>query len=316
MTWYEVNIHKSVGRYIFIDITQAQIYWQLLALVVSALLTGYLIGRSRLGLALARDRRGRGGGSPRRDRHDQGQACVMFAVSALFMTLTGAVMAPRWTYIDPAIAFNPMLSFEVVIMALFGGAGALFGPILGVVPFVLLFELLVGELPDLFQHSARSCVSRRSSMRLPQGVIGLIQTRICPPAKRRRQWPFRVPSRAAGARLEVAVAAQDVRRTGRSRQSRLRRRSRRDRRADRAQRLRQDHGAQPDLRRAALTITESVRCDGQAHHQVGRAPHRTSRRRAHLPARARARIHDRGRQRDGGRWPSAASRCAARRRRR
>jgi len=47
------------------------------------------------------------------------------------MTVTGAIMAPRWTYIDPAIAFNPMISFEVVIMALFGGAGTLFGPLLG-----------------------------------------------------------------------------------------------------------------------------------------------------------------------------------------
>ena len=36
--------------------------------------------------------------------------------------MTGAVMAPRWTYIDPAIAFNPMISFQVVIMALLGGA--------------------------------------------------------------------------------------------------------------------------------------------------------------------------------------------------
>ena len=48
---------------------------------------------------------------------------AMFAISAVFMTVTGAVMAPRWTYIDPAIAFSPMLSFEVVIMALLGGAG-------------------------------------------------------------------------------------------------------------------------------------------------------------------------------------------------
>ena len=35
VTWYEVNIHRSVGRYVFLDITQAQIYWQLLALAVA-----------------------------------------------------------------------------------------------------------------------------------------------------------------------------------------------------------------------------------------------------------------------------------------
>ena len=75
---------------------------------------------------------------------------AMFALSALFMTVTGAVMAPRWTYIDPAIAFSPMLSFEVVIMALLGGAGSLFGPVLGVVPLVLLFEVLTANFPNHF----------------------------------------------------------------------------------------------------------------------------------------------------------------------
>jgi ABC-type branched-subunit amino acid transport system permease subunit len=74
----------------------------------------------------------------------------MFAISALFMTLTGAVMAPRWTYIDPAIAFSPMLSFEVVIMALLGGAASLFGPVLGAVPLVLLFEVLTANFPNYF----------------------------------------------------------------------------------------------------------------------------------------------------------------------
>ena len=48
----------------------------------------------------------------------------------------GAVMAPRWTYIDPAIAFNPMISFQVVIMAMLGGAGSLFGPVLGLMVYI------------------------------------------------------------------------------------------------------------------------------------------------------------------------------------
>ena len=108
---------------------------------------------------------------------------VMFAVSALFMTLTGAMMAPRWTYIDPAIAFNPMLSFEVVIMALLGGAGALFGPVLGVIPLVLLFELLTANFPNYFSI-----------------LLGLVflADRLCAAARRGR--PARRPSAARGRR--------------------------------------------------------------------------------------------------------------------
>ena len=97
-----------------------------------------------------------------------------FALSALFMTLTGAVMAPRWTYIDPAIAFNPMLSFEVVIMALFGGAGVLLGPILGVVPFVLLFEFLSANFPNYFSILL-GLVFLAIVYALPQGVVGFVQ---------------------------------------------------------------------------------------------------------------------------------------------
>ena len=52
VTWFEVNKTRTLGRYVFIDITAAQIYWQLLALAVLVFAAGFLIGRSRLGLAL------------------------------------------------------------------------------------------------------------------------------------------------------------------------------------------------------------------------------------------------------------------------
>ena len=52
VTWYEVNINGTVGRYMFLDMSQQAIYWQLLALLAAVLALGWLIGRSRLGLAL------------------------------------------------------------------------------------------------------------------------------------------------------------------------------------------------------------------------------------------------------------------------
>jgi branched-chain amino acid transport system permease protein len=100
---------------------------------------------------------------------------ALFAVSAVFMTLTGAIMAPRWTYIDPAIAFNPMVSFQVVIMALLGGAGALFGPVLGVVPLVFLFEILSANFPNHFSILL-GLVFILVVYVLPQGVVGFLQT--------------------------------------------------------------------------------------------------------------------------------------------
>jgi branched-chain amino acid transport system permease protein len=174
VSWYEINVHRSVGRYIFLSITTEQIYWQLLALVALVFLAGWLIGRSRLGLALRVI-----GNDETVARHagiDTTRAkLAMFAISALFMTLTGAVMAPRWTYIDPAIAFSPMLSFEVVIMALLGGAGSLLGPLLGAVPLVLLFEVLTANFPTHFSILL-GIVFVLIVYVLPRGVVGMFDT--------------------------------------------------------------------------------------------------------------------------------------------
>jgi branched-chain amino acid transport system permease protein len=175
VSWYEININRSVGRYIFLSITTEQIYWQLLALVALVLLAGWLIARSRLGLALRVI-----GNDEVVARHSGIDTTrvklTMFAISALFMTVTGAVMAPRWTYIDPAIAFSPLLSFEVVIMALLGGAGALFGAVLGAVPLVLLFEVLTAHFPTHFSILL-GVVFVLIVYVLPRGVIGLFPRR-------------------------------------------------------------------------------------------------------------------------------------------
>jgi branched-chain amino acid transport system permease protein len=172
VTWYEVNIKGTVGRYLFLDMSQAAIYWQLLALTAATLAIGWLVGRSRLGLAARVI-----GDDEVVARHsgiDTTRAkVVLFTLSSAIMALTGAIMAPRWTYIDPAIAFNPMISFQVVIMALLGGAGSLFGPALGAIPLVLLFEVLTANFPNAFSVLLGIafilivyCV--------PRGVIGLL----------------------------------------------------------------------------------------------------------------------------------------------
>ena len=173
VTWYEINVHRSVGRYVFVDVTQDAIYWQLLALAVLVLVVGWWIGRSRLGLALRVI-----GEDETVARHcgidTTAAKLTLFVVSALFTTVTGAIMAPRWTYIDPAIAFNPVISFQVVIMALLGGASRLFGPLLGVVPLVFLFELLSAHFPN--SHSILLGASFILIVYgVPNGVAGVIE---------------------------------------------------------------------------------------------------------------------------------------------
>lgn len=173
VTWYEVNITRTLGRYVFVDITTSQIYWQLLALAVIVFLSGWLIQRSKLGLALRVI-----GDDEAVARHvginTTMAKVVLFAFSASFMTLAGAIMAPRWTYIDPAIAFNPVVSFQVLIMALLGGVHRLYGPVFGVIPLVMLFEILLARFPNHFSILV-GIAFLLIVYAIPRGIVGLIE---------------------------------------------------------------------------------------------------------------------------------------------
>jgi branched-chain amino acid transport system permease protein len=169
--WYEVNKTRVLGRYVFVDITQRDIYWQLLALAVAVFAIGWIIARSRLGFALRII-----GEDETVARHCGINVTIakvaLFTISATFMALVGALMAPRWTYIEPSIAFNATISFEVVIMALLGGAHRLWGPALGAIPLTLLFEFLSARFPT-GSTLIMGVVFLLIVYALPAGVVGL-----------------------------------------------------------------------------------------------------------------------------------------------
>ena len=147
VTWYEVNITGTLGRYIFLPVTPEGIYWQLLALAATTLLFSWALGRSRFGLALKVI-----GDDEVVASHCginiAGVKLALFSISAVIITLVGAIQAPRWTYIEPSITFNPTTSFLTLIMALLGGADRLWGPVLGAIPLFLLFEWLSANFPN------------------------------------------------------------------------------------------------------------------------------------------------------------------------
>lgn len=149
ITWFEVNITGTLGRYIFLPFETQHIYWQLLALAVLTIGLGFWIRRTRLGLALKVI------GDDEVVAAHSGIALartkvMLFVLSASLMTLAGAIQSPRWVYIEPTIVFNPTISFLTVIMALLGGATRLWGPTLGVIPLLILFEWLSASFPDHF----------------------------------------------------------------------------------------------------------------------------------------------------------------------
>jgi len=174
VTWVQNNFTGSRGMYVLTDITETIIFWELLALAALVYLVGWLVARSRLGFALRII-----GNDEVVAAHSGINAAraklILFVISGIFAAIVGALMAPRYTYIEPSISFSPELSFQVVIMALLGGVHRLWGPLVGVIPFTLLWELIAAQFPT------QTILLLGLSFLLivyfvPRGIVGLIES--------------------------------------------------------------------------------------------------------------------------------------------
>jgi len=175
--WWEVNITGTTGR-VVPTVGNTTVYYAILVIFVILMLTAYFIRHSKFGLALQSI-----GENEEAAAHTGINVTLVkvttFAISAFFMGAAGAIMATRWTYIDPRIAFNPLLSFMPVLMAIFGGVGQLYGPVIGAAFFTLLKEYLtttlakygLGEIYMLIF----GIVLVVAILFLPSGLVGLIQ---------------------------------------------------------------------------------------------------------------------------------------------
>ncbi|OGO16493.1 MAG: hypothetical protein A2Z02_03870 [Chloroflexi bacterium RBG_16_48_7] len=171
LLWYEVNITGTRGRFVIV-IDNTTIFYYIVIIFVVLLVTAYFIRRSKYGLALKSI-----GESEEAASHIGVNVTVLkifiFAVTAIFIGAAGAIMATRWTYIDPYIAFNYNFSFTAALMAIFGGMGRLYGPIIGAVIFAYLEETLITQFPFyymlMFGLIMVICI-----LFLPDGLVGLI----------------------------------------------------------------------------------------------------------------------------------------------
>jgi len=68
--------------------------------------------------------------------------CAAFIVSGFIVATGGAVYASMVAFIEPKDVFNVLLSIEVPVMVMLGGAGTIIGPIAGAALYVLLKELV------------------------------------------------------------------------------------------------------------------------------------------------------------------------------
>jgi len=172
LLWYEVKFTGTRGRFVVL-VDNETIYYIMLIIFVVLLITAFIIRRSKYGLALQSI-----------GEYEEAAAhmginvtllkVVTFAISALFMGAAGAIMATRWTYVDPYIAFYALFSFMPVLMAILGGMGQFYGPIMGAVLIAYLEELLLTKFPYYYMLIF-GIILVVAILFLPQGLAGLIQ---------------------------------------------------------------------------------------------------------------------------------------------
>jgi branched-chain amino acid transport system permease protein len=116
-----------------------------LALLAATTLTVLWLTRSRFGFGLIAI------------RENEEAAAVMgvnttwykilaFALSGLFAALAGGIHAYWITFLDPESAFDIGLNVKMIIMAIFGGAGTVLGPVVGAFVLSAVSELLSSEI--------------------------------------------------------------------------------------------------------------------------------------------------------------------------
>ena len=173
MVYYvEAKFGQTRGRFV-IALDAEILLYTMLGLAVVTLIAVYFIRRSRWGLALQSI-----GGNEEAAAHMGINLTmvkvVFFAISAIFMGAAGVITAPALMWIDNRIAFNVIYSFMPILMAVFGGMGEFYGPVIGAAIFGYLDKTLRAQLQVYFMLGFGTILVL-VILFLPNGLVGLIQ---------------------------------------------------------------------------------------------------------------------------------------------
>ncbi len=159
----------------------AVFYYMMFAVALLAGAATALVARSRLGVALRCIRQNEAAASM---IGINATLCkvVAFALSAAFAGAAGAVYASWVGYIDPSDAFSIINSVISPVMVLLGGAGTIFGPLIGA-GIYFLFEQTVWHNMLQFHTGMLGLIIVGLVLFMPDGVIDLVRKRGKRPAQ-------------------------------------------------------------------------------------------------------------------------------------
>ena len=154
---------------------EAFFYYTFLVVVAGIVLTAFMIDRNKFGYALKAIKEAEGsaelaGINTRRYK------VSAYALTAFLIGILGGINAYWLTYISPLDVFNVIHTINIIIMALFGGIGTVFGPVIGA--FVLSIANEVIGAKFLYTYLLMlGVILLLVVIFLPQGFIGLLSLR-------------------------------------------------------------------------------------------------------------------------------------------
>lgn len=137
------------GMVLSISPSQETIYLLMAILTGFTVLVSLLASRSSFGLALK---------AIRDDEEVVGSVginstkfkAITLSLSALIQGLAGGIAAAYWIFISPNSVFSTFLSIDMIMAAILGGIGTVFGPVVGAIVLVLVRSETQASYPYIF----------------------------------------------------------------------------------------------------------------------------------------------------------------------
>ncbi len=115
--------------------------YSMLTAMIGAFVTTLLVDRGRLGFALRCIKQNEDAADMVGVDVNTSKSAA-FTLSAMWCGTVGAIYASWVAYIDPSDAFSVLLALKVPVMVMLGGAGTVYGPVVGAWSFVFLEEMI------------------------------------------------------------------------------------------------------------------------------------------------------------------------------
>lgn len=156
---------------------QAQLFFcAMLLLAVFATATAIVVQRSKLGFGLCCIQQNEDAANIL-GIDAYGYKTAAFALSAVFAGWAGALYASWVNYIEPPDVFDILIAVKPLVMALLGGIGTIFGPIIGAM-ILLAFEELVWRNLLTVHAAALGVIIVALVLFLPNGLLALAREQL------------------------------------------------------------------------------------------------------------------------------------------